>query len=86
MQVVPLIVLSVATSIDALAVGISFGFLQVNIIVPALIIGTVAFVFSFAGVMTGTQLASVLGKKVEVIGGLILILIGLKIVLEHLLA
>jgi putative Mn2+ efflux pump MntP len=86
MQAVPLIVLSVATSIDALAVGVSFGFLQVNIIIPALIIGTVAFVFSFAGVMTGTQLASVLGKKVEVIGGLILIAIGLKIILEHLLA
>jgi putative Mn2+ efflux pump MntP len=77
MQVVPLIFLSLATSIDALAAGVSFGFLQVNIIMPALIIGTVAFVFSFAGVMTGTQLASVLGKKVEVIGGLILILIGL---------
>jgi putative Mn2+ efflux pump MntP len=86
MGVAPLIVLSVATSIDALAAGLSFGFLQVNIIMPALIIGTVAFVFSFAGVMTGTQLASVLGKKVEVIGGLILILIGLKIMLEHLLA
>jgi putative Mn2+ efflux pump MntP len=84
MQVVPLIFLSLATSIDALAAGVSFGFLQVNIIMPALIIGTVAFVFSFAGVMTGTQLASVLGKKVEVIGGLILILIGLKILLEHL--
>jgi len=85
-QVIPLIVLSLATSIDALAVGISFGFLQVNIIVPALIIGTVACVFSFTGVMTGTQLASVLGKKVEVAGGLILILIGLKIVVEHLFA
>ena len=85
-QVGPLIVLSVATSIDALAAGVSFGFLQVNIIMPALIIGTIAFVFSFTGVMTGTQLASVLGKKVEVIGGLILILIGLKILLEHLIA
>ena len=86
MQVIPLIVLSVATSIDALAAGVSFGFLQVNIIIPALIIGAVACVFSFAGVMTGTHLASVLGTKVEVIGGLILIVIGLKVMLEHLLA
>jgi putative Mn2+ efflux pump MntP len=85
-QLVPLIVLSVATSIDALAVGVSFAFMQVDILMPALIIGIVAFVVSFAGIMSGTHLASILGKKGEIIGGLILIMIGLKVLLEHLLA
>jgi putative Mn2+ efflux pump MntP len=79
----PLMVLSVATSIDALAAGVSFGFMQADTLVPALLIGIVAFLFSFCGVMTGTRLASVLGKKVEILGGLILILMGLKILLEH---
>jgi putative Mn2+ efflux pump MntP len=84
MQLVQVIVLSVATSIDALAVGVSFAFLQVEILIPALIIGIVAFVCSFAGVLSGTRLASVWGNRVEIIGGLILITIGLKILLEHL--
>ena len=84
MQLVPVIILSVATSIDALAVGVSFAFLQVEILVPALIIGIVTFVFSFAGVLSGTRLDSVLGNRVEIIGGLILLTIGLKILLEHL--
>lgn len=84
MQLVPVIVLSVATSIDALAVGVSFAFLQVEILVPALIIGIVAFVCSFAGVLSGTRLASILGNRVEIIGGVILLTIGLKILLEHL--
>ena len=84
MQLVPVIILSVATSIDALAVGVSFAFLHVEILVPALIIGIVAFVCSFAGVLSGTRLASVLGNRVEIIGGLILLTIGLKILLEHL--
>jgi manganese efflux pump family protein len=82
-QLVPVIVLSVATSIDALAVGVSFAFLQLEILVPALIIGIVAFVCSFAGVLSGTRLASVVGNRVEIIGGLILLTIGLKILLEH---
>jgi putative Mn2+ efflux pump MntP len=85
MQPGPVMILSVATSIDALAVGVSFAFLQVEILVPALIIGIVAVLFSFFGVMSGRYLASILGKKVEIIGGLILVAIGLKIVLEHLL-
>jgi len=84
MQLVPVIVLSVATSIDALAVGVSFAFLQVDILVPALIIGIIAFVCSFAGVLSGTRLALVLGNRVEIIGGVILLTIGLKILLEHL--
>ena len=83
MQVVPLIVLSVATSIDALAVGISFGVLQTAVLIPALIIGIVCFGISFAGVMLGERLESFLGNKMEIFGGVILILIGLRILTEH---
>jgi putative Mn2+ efflux pump MntP len=80
---VPLVVLSVATSIDALAVGVSFGVLQTAVLVPALIIGIVCFVISFAGVMLGERLEKILGNKMEIFGGIILVLIGLKILAEH---
>lgn len=83
-QLVPVIVLSLATSIDALAVGISFGVLQTAILVPALIIGIVCFVISFAGVLLGERLEDILGSKMEIIGGLILILIGINILAGHL--
>ena len=79
-------VLSFATSIDALAVGVSFAFLRMSILVPALIIGIVAFIVSFAGVMSGMKLKAVLGRRIEILGGLILILIGLNIVYTHLFA
>ncbi len=79
-----LLVLSVATSIDALAVGLSFAFLQVAIIAPVIVIGTVTFLLSFVGVSFGNKLGSLFSGKVEVAGGLILIGIGIKILLEHL--
>ena len=79
-----MIVLSFATSIDALAVGISFGVLQTAVLIPALIIGIVCFGISFAGVMLGERLESFLGNKMEIIGGIILILIGIRILTEHL--
>ena len=82
-RIVPVIVLSFATSIDALAVGISFGVLQTAVLVPALIIGVVCFGISFAGVMLGERLESFLGNKMEIFGGVILILIGLRILTEH---
>jgi putative Mn2+ efflux pump MntP len=82
-HLVPLMVLSLATSIDALAVGVSFGVLQTAVLVPALIIGIVCFVISFAGVILGEQLETILGNKMEIFGGLILILIGIKILYEH---
>ena len=78
-----MIVLSFATSIDALAVGISFGVLQTAVLIPALIIGIVCFGISFAGVMLGERLETFLGKKMEIFGGIILILIGLRILTEH---
>lgn len=82
---VSLLVLSVATSIDALAVGLSLAFLQVDIVVAAAVIGAVSAAFAFAGVLAGSRLYRIVGRKTEVAGGVILILIGLRILLEHLL-
>jgi putative Mn2+ efflux pump MntP len=84
-QLVPVIFLSLATSIDALAVGVSFGVLRTSVLIPAFIIGLVCFVISFAGVMLGERLEDILGNKMEIIGGLILILIGLRVIADHLL-
>ena len=82
-RIVPVIVLSVATSIDALAVGVSFGVLQTAVLIPALIIGIICFGISFAGVMLGERLEKYLGNKMEIFGGIILILIGIRILYEH---
>ena len=78
-----LLILGIATSIDALAVGISFAFLKINIILPVLVIGLVAFIFSFAGVFIGFRFGKLKIINVEFIGGLILIAIGIKILIEH---
>lgn len=79
-----LIVLAVATSIDALAVGISFAFLRVSIIKSAALIGLITFAICFAGVYAGNKCGCLLKRKAEIVGGLILICIGLKILIEHL--
>lgn len=79
-----IIILSIATSIDALAVGISFAFFRINIYISSIIIGIVAFIFSFFGVIIGKKIGKYLNKNAERIGGIILITIGLKILLEHL--
>ncbi len=79
-----LLVLSVATSIDALAVGISFSLLDIDIVRPACIIGIVTFLISLVGVVIGRKAGHHLESKAEVLGGVILIGIGLKILLEHL--
>jgi len=79
-----LLTLSVATSIDALAVGISFAFLKFSIIFSAVMIGVITFLLSFLGLYLGNQIGKMLGRKVEIIGGVILILIAVKILLEHL--
>jgi putative Mn2+ efflux pump MntP len=78
--------LAVATSIDALAVGLSFSLLAVAIVFPVLIIGAVTFVLSLAAVYVGHRFGGWLAGKAEVLGGLILIAIGLKILSAHLLA
>ncbi|MDY4610819.1 MAG: manganese efflux pump MntP family protein [Sphaerochaetaceae bacterium] len=76
--------LAVATSIDALAVGISFAFLQVDIIPAVCSIGAITFLFSAAGVKIGNVFGAKYKSKAELLGGIILILMGLKILLEHL--
>lgn len=78
-----LVMLAIATSIDALAVGISFAFLQVDIIPAITIIGVVTFVISFGGVVIGNQFGSRYEKPATIVGGVVLICIGIKIVLEH---
>lgn len=78
-----LIILSIATSIDALAVGVSLTFLKVNIMAPAVIIGIITFFMSFLGVLIGSKFGKFFENKIEILGGIILIGIGLKILLEH---
>ena len=75
--------LAIATSIDALAVGISFAFLQVDIVKAASVIGITTFLLSAAGVAVGNIFGAKYEKKATLAGGIILVLIGLKILLEH---
>ena len=77
-------ILAVATSIDALAVGITFAFLNVRIVEAVLLIGITTFVLSCAGVKIGNVFGSKYKSKAELAGGVILLLLGLKILLEHL--
>ena len=76
--------LAVATSIDALAVGITFAFLNVHIVSAASIIGVCTFLISFAGVKIGNIFGTKYKSKAELAGGIILILLGFKILFEHL--
>ena len=77
-------VLAVATSIDALAVGVTFAFLHVDIVSSALQIGATTFVLSFLGVVVGRAFGARFEKPASIVGGVVLILIGCKILLEHL--
>ena len=79
-----LVLLSVATSIDALAVGLSLALLDVSIWWPAVVIGVVAGAFTTLGLQLGKRFGALLGRRMEVVGGVILIGIGVKILVEHL--
>lgn len=79
-----MLVMAVATSIDALAVGITFAFLDVNVLLAVAFIGVTTFLLSAAGVKIGNVFGSKYKAKAEFAGGLILVLLGLKILLEHL--
>lgn len=79
-----MVLLSVATSIDALAVGLSMAILRAPILIPSLVIGVVAFLLSAVGLFCGCYFGGRLGKRMEIVGGLLLIAIGLRILLEHL--
>lgn len=79
-----MIALSIATSIDALAVGITFAFLNVNIWIAISFIGVITFLLSCIGAVLGSLVGDKYSKKAELLGGIILIFIGIKILLEHL--
>lgn len=79
-----MVVLAIATSIDALAVGITFACLKTEILIPALYIGIITFALSVIGVKIGNKFGEKYKSKAVIVGGLILILIGLKTLLEHL--
>ncbi len=80
-----LLALSVATSIDALMVGLSFAFLQTSIVLPLVVIGIVTFSLSFAGFIFGCKIGQVFEHRIKILGGIILIGIGVKILLDALL-
>ena len=80
-----LCLLAIATSIDALAVGVSMAFMaDVNILLSALVIGVVAFLLSVAGGLLGNRLGALFRSRAELVGGLVLIAIGVRILIEHL--
>jgi putative Mn2+ efflux pump MntP len=88
-----LLTLSLATSIDALIVGVSFAFIEtpdtsfwMAILLPVIIIGFVTYILSMLGILFGKKAGARLGKRMELLGGLILIGIGVKILVEHLVA
>lgn len=78
-----LFLLAIATSIDALAVGLSFALLELSILAPVIVIGVVTFVLSFVGVLIGKRLGCAMQSRAEVFGGLVLIFIGAKILIQH---
>jgi putative Mn2+ efflux pump MntP len=79
-----LFLLSVATSIDALAVGLSFAIIGIDIVIPSLIIGSITFAICFLGIYLGNHTGHLYEGKLEIAGGIILIGIGIKILAEHL--
>ncbi len=79
-----LLSLSLATSIDAMVVGISFAFLDFNIILTTAIIGIITFLITLLGLYIGKKFTFISGKKAEIMGGIVLIGIGVKILIEHL--
>lgn len=79
-----MIVLALATSIDALTVGVTLAFLQVQILMPIIMIGIITFIMSFVGVKIGNHFKDKFKDKAEILGGVILITMGIKILIEHL--
>ena len=84
LNLVVLLGMSIATSIDALVVGVSFALIEINLYWSIFIIGVVTFLVAMIGMLFGKKVGGKLGKRMEIIGGLILIGIGIKILLEHL--
>lgn len=80
-----MLILAIATSIDALAVGITFAFLKVNLVAAISMIGVITFALSVVGTKIGNRFGDKYESKAELVGGIILVLLGIKILLEHLL-
>ena len=78
-----MVFLSIATSIDALLVGVTFSFLDVNIILPVILIGIITFFISFIGALIGSKVGVKYGNKAILVGGILLIMMGIKIFIEH---
>jgi putative Mn2+ efflux pump MntP len=83
MRLSVMVSMAVATSIDALIVGLSFAFFEINIFLTVFLIGSVTFIASMLGILFGKKAGAQLGQKMEIAGGIILIAIGLKILIEH---
>ncbi|MCL2759525.1 MAG: manganese efflux pump MntP family protein [Treponema sp.] len=81
---IKMLLLAVATSIDALTVGITFAFFQINLLAAVLIIGFTTFIVSTGGMIVGNRFGIMFKSKAEFLGGAVLVLIGLKILIEHL--
>ena len=79
-----LIMLSLATSMDALGVGLSMALLKINILTASLLIGLVTLLFSTVGMLVGNKLNEKFGERMEIAGGIVLLLIGLRILITHL--
>ena len=84
LKIKDMLILAIATSIDALAVGITFAFFKVNIFLSCTLIGLITFVISIIGVKIGNVFGNKYEKKAQIFGGVILILLGFKILIEHL--
>lgn len=84
LKIAVLVGIAIATSIDALVVGVTFAFIETNVLLSVVIIGFLTFMVSMTGVLIGKKTGHLFGRKVEIIGGLILIGIGTKILIEHL--
>lgn len=79
-----MVILSVATSIDALAVGLSMAMIDTPVVVPSIVIAVVTFFLSIIGLFAGRKLGEVAGKRMEIVGGVILLILGIRIVVTHL--
>lgn len=78
-----LLLLSIATSIDAFAVGVSFALLDISILLPVIVIGLITFILSLAGSYLGERIGHIFENRLEALGGVVIILIGIKILLEN---
>lgn len=79
-----ILMLSIATSIDALVIGATFAFIKIPVIITIILFGVITFIACLIGWTLGNKLQNVIGRKMEIVGGIILILIGIKILIEHL--